>query len=213
VHALSLALAGPPIGPPLPAPAHVGPVGEWFLPAVIIGIALILDATAVGGAAKRDRIAAALTYTGALGFIAVYRWAATIQGWVGDSWSWRITGSAISLLVHAGLVIVLIGPWIEKTKKQSAWLSSKVGVTVGAGRKDSPVVVSNARPAGPAGDGSGPSAAVGRLNTKLHLWAAVAACTYVLARGDAAQVPKAIGSLLTGVSGALGMWVVARLGG
>ena len=210
MQALTAALAAPPpIGPALPAPAHIGPVGEWFLPALIIAIALGLDATAVGGAAKRDRIAAALTYTGALGFIAVYGWATTIQGWVGDSWSWRITGSAVAWVVHAGLVVVLVGPWIEKTKKQSAWLSSRVGVTVVAAAGAS----SAAPTARPAGDGSGPSAAVGRVNTKLHLWAAAAACTYVLARGDAAWVPEHVGKLLTTVSGALGMWVVARLGG
>lgn len=187
---LAAILAAAPVpGPPVPLPPSVGPVGEWFLPAVIIGMALGLDASAAGAAAKRDRLAAGLTYTGALGLIAVYQWADEIQGWFGESWSWRVFGSAISVLAHAGLVVVLLGEYMEKTKRIAAFLGPKVGV-----------------------DGK-MSSQVGKINTKLHLWATAAACSYVLARGDAGALPGFIGTSLTGISGALGMWVVHRLGG
>lgn len=208
VAAASPPPAPPLVGPALPAPSHVGPVGEWFLPAVIIGIAIALDATKGGAAAKRDRVAVALTYAGTLGLISVYGWAHTIQGWVGDTWSWRITGSAIAFAVHVCLAVVLVGPWVEKVQRQSAWLSAKVGV---GGGSSSGGTTSRSATTGRTAPASG--GAVGKLNTKLHLWAVAAACTYVLARGDAARFPELVGTVLTGISGAIGMWVVARFGG
>jgi hypothetical protein len=206
---LGAANPGPQVGPALPAPARVGPVGEWFLPALIIGIALLIDATALGAAAKRDRFAAAMTYTGTIGFIGVYGWANDIQGWLGDTWSWRVAGSAVSVLAHAALVIVLVGDRIDRTKRLNAWLSGRVGVAAG-GSGGQPRTGASAAGGATTTASSGN---VGKINTKLHLWAAAAACTYVLARGDAAAIPRAIGTTLTTASGALGMWIVARLGG
>lgn len=184
-----LLAAAPTPGPPLPAPASVGPVGEWLLPAVIIGLALLLDATAAGPAAKRDRVAAALTYTGTLGLISVYGWSDDIQGWMGSSWSWTIVGSAIAFLAHVALVLVLVGDRFERTKRISAWLQGKACFDHKDGN------------------------AVGRLNSGLHLRAAAVACTYVLARGDAAALPKGVGGVLTHVSGVVVMAIVRKLGG
>lgn len=186
---LAAILAAPTPGPPLPAPASVGPVGEWFLPAVVIGLALLLDATAAGPAAKRDRVAAALTYTGTLGMISVYGWADDIQSWIGSSWSMTVAGSALAFLAHVALLLVLAGDRFGPTKRIAAWLQGRACFDHKDGN------------------------AVGRLNSGLHLRAAVVACTYVLARGDAAVVPKSIGTALTHASGLLGMWAVHKLGG
>lgn len=187
--ALHLLAAGPAPGPALPSPVTLGPVGEWLLPALIIGVGIIVDSTAAGGAAKRDRVAALCTYTGTLGLISVYGWQDGIRGQIGSSWSVVVLASAAAFLIHAGLVVVMIGDANEETKRLGAWIGKKIGFDSKNGN------------------------AVGKLNTKLHLWATAAACSYVLSRGPSQWVPREIGEALTHVSGKVGMWLVHWFGG
>jgi hypothetical protein len=184
----------PPGGPKTVAPAapirvKVGEVGEWFGPTAVLAVALILDATAAGSGAKRDRVAAALTYCATLGYISIYGWSDDVQGWFAGSWSMKLTGSIISFLAHAALIAIMIGDGSKWTKRINGWLGPRVGI------------------------GSADGEAVGKLNTKLHMAAAVAAMTYVLARGDAAVVPHTIGDTLTGASAVAVGWMIERLGG
>lgn len=175
--------------PPLPAPARIGPAGEWLLPGLVIGLGLILDATAAGSTAHRDRVAAVCTYTGFLGLISIYGWESSIRGWIGTSWSWVVAGSGVAVLMHVALVVVLVGDAHGATKR--------VGAAVGKR----------------AGFGSADSNAVGKINTKLHVWAIAAACSYVLSRGASSWIPRQIGESLTHVSANVGGWLVHWLGG
>lgn len=179
----------PTVAPAAPVEVKVGETGEWFGPTVFVIVSLLIDATAAGASAKRDRLAAVGSYVATLGFISIYGWSETIQGWFGGSWSWQLTGSAIALLAHLAFVAVLLGDKTKATKRIGTWLGGKVGFDSEAGN------------------------AVGRINTKLHAYAAAAACTYVLARGDFAAVPHTIGKVLTGAGAIFVNWLIDRLGG
>lgn len=188
-----LAAAQPPIAPPISVNARIGQAGQWFGPAVLVAIAILIDATAVGKEAKRDRVAALLTYTATLGFISIYGWSRTIQGWFSGSWSWQLTGSAISLIAHLALLAVLLGEMGKKQESTLKRLNGWIGPRVGIGSED--------------------SKAVGRINTKLHLCAAATAMTFVLGRGDSVAVQHAIGSFTTGAGAVVVNWTIGRLGG
>lgn len=180
----------PTADPALPAVVKIGPAGEWFGPTVLAVVSLIVDASAAGKkAVNRDTAAALLTYAATLGFVAVYGWSETIQGWFSDSWSWQLAGSGLSLLAHLAFAAVIIGDRWELTKRLSAWLGPKFGA------------------------GSADSGAVGRLNTKWHLFAVIAASSYVLARGDASFIPHGIGKIITWAGALVVTWVIDRLGG
>jgi hypothetical protein len=191
--ATTLLAAQPPIAPPISVDARIGQAGQWFGPAVLFAIAILIDATAAGKEAKRDRAGALLTYTATLGFISIYGWSKAIQGWFSWSWSWQLTGSAISLLAHLALIAVLFGDFAKKQestlKRLNGWLGPKIGI------------------------GSEDSKAVGRINTKLHLWAAATAMTFVLGRGDIVFIQSTIGSITTGAGAAVVNFTIGRLGG
>ncbi|MDQ1249627.1 MAG: hypothetical protein QG597_4002 [Actinomycetota bacterium] len=180
---------GPALAPAAPMKIKVGEVGQWFGPAIVLVIAIGIDFSAAGDAAKRDRIAAVFTYCSALGFISIYRWSEAIQGWFDDSWSWALTGSALAVIAHVLFVAILIGDASKRTKRVSA----KLGPLVGIASKE--------------------SNAVGKFNTRLHIAAVITAATCVLARGDSAWIPHTIGRVLCGASALVVNWVIDRLGG
>lgn len=167
----------------------VGQTGEWFGPALVIALGLALDASAIGSTAKRDRVAAIFTYCGTLGFISIYGWADAIQGLFDGSWSWALVGSTIALAAHTAFVAILLGDFTKWTKR----FGGALGPIVGMNSKD--------------------STAVGKINTRLHIAAAIAAATCVLARGDSAIISHTIGRVLTSVSATFITWVIERLGG
>jgi hypothetical protein len=177
------------VAPAAPINVRVGEAGEWFGPAVVLAIGLGLDISAAGDSAKRDRAAAVLTYCATLGFISIYKWSEAIQGWFDDTWSWKLAGSFLAVAAHVLFVAVLVGDWSKYTKRVGGKLGPKIGLN------------------------SKESNEVGKLNTKLHIAAAIAAGSYVLARGDAAWIPHTIGGVLTGGSAIFVNWVIERLGG
>lgn len=188
-----IAAATPPIAPPIDVHARIGQPGQWFGPAVLVAVALIVDATAAGSVAKRDRLAAIATYTAGLGFISIYGWSRDIQRWFDGSWSLQLTGSAISVLVHVAFLVVLLGDFTKKqestVKRFSLWAAPRAGI------------------------GSPDSLAVGRLNTKLHVSAFAVAMTYTLGRGDITVIQRAIGNATTTAGSAVVNFVIDRLGG
>jgi hypothetical protein len=177
------------VAPAAPIDVKIGETGEWFGPAIVLIVALIVDATAASSAAKRDRVAAIGSYCAALGFISIYEWSEAIQGWFDGSWSWMLAGSFLALAAHVMFVAVLIGDASKWTKRLGGKIGPKIGLN------------------------SNESNEVGKINGKLHVAAAVAACSYTLARGDAAWIPHTIGQALTGASAVVVNWIIERLGG
>ncbi len=209
----------PPIDPALKAPTQGTPGGQWILPGIIILISIILDWSAIGNAAKRDRVAALLTYSATLAYISIFNLAPKIQG-IPKSWSALLAGSAIAFIVHLGFVIVLIGPYIEKLKPLATKLShmSGVGVEYRSTSTDVEPYTGNtgASTRGTRtarGARAGQTSGVGRLNTKLHMWAIFAGCTYVLARGPLAVFTQYVGTTIATVSGTITRTIMHGLGG
>lgn len=205
----------PPIDPGLSAPTQGTPGGQWILPALIMFVSIAIDWSAVGSAAKRDRLAALLTYSATLAYISIFNLAPKIQS-IPKSWSALLAGSAIAFLVHLGFVVVLIGPYIERLKPLAARLShmSGVGVTQRSTSTDvekyDPAVAARGRTTGVARTRT---SHVGKINTKLHMWAIFAGCTYVLARGPLAMFTQYVGTSITTVSGTITRTILHGLGG
>lgn len=188
-----LLAATPPPKPPPVAPAHpiavrVGQGGEWFGPAVVLFVSLALDWSALGGAALRDRIAAAGYYASTLAMISIFEWQDDVQGWFGGSWSWQLTGSAIAAVLHLGLVIAMLGGRAKSLKG----VSKKLRDVIHMEHADS---------------------TANRINSTLLTWAALAGTSSVLARGPMAGFVHLVGRALTGAWSWLANGVVTGLGG
>lgn len=164
----------PTADPALPAVVKIGPADEWFGPTLVLAISLIVDASVIGKQPTRREVASFIgTYCATLGFISIYGWSDDVQSWFGGSWSWQLTGSALAVLAHIVFGALIVGEGHDWSKR----IAAKAGPRVGFGSKD--------------------STAVGRICTKLHVAAAMCACTYVLARGPLAFIPHKIGSTLS----------------
>lgn len=181
--------APPSAGPPLPAPDVIGPAGEWLLPALLLAVALALDYSAAGANARRDRVAMLLTYTAVLGFVGIYGWSDDIRRTVGASWSAVVLGSLAAVVLHLLMVHVAMPDTTEWGKRSRAFLQGRAGFS------------------------SKESTAVGRINTRLHIWAAVTAASYVLSRGPSAWFPEHIAGALNRASGWAGGHLIYWLGG
>jgi len=193
LHLLAELAAATPTPHPAAAPAvtvavHVGQAGEWFGPVVVLVAALILDWSALGSVALRDRIAVAGYYSAALSMISIFGWQHTVQGWFDGSWSWQLAGSALAFIAHAGLVLAMIGSRF----KWSGALATKVHGLIHMQHKDS---------------------TANRINGTLLGSSAMAAASSVLARGPLAGFVAFVAHILTGVWSWLAERIVTGLGG
>jgi hypothetical protein len=187
-----LAAATPPPAPAAaPATAivvRVGQGGEWFGPSLVLAASLLLDWTAVGPVALRDRVAAAGYYSAAVAMISIFAWDDDIQGWFGGSWSWQLTGSAIAAVMHCGLLVAAIGHrW-----KWTAGMAKRLGKLIHLEHGDS---------------------TANRINSVLMGWAVTAGASSVLARGPMASFVHFVARALTGFWSWLGNVLVTALGG
>jgi len=176
------------VAPPDPVVVRVGEWGEWFGPIFVLVASLVLDWSALGSVAIRDRIAAAGYYTAALSMISIFHWEATVQGWFGASPSWQLAGSALSFFMHAGLVIAMVGSRF----KWSKGMAKKIREWMHMEHADS---------------------SANRINSTLMSWASAAAASSVLARGPLANFVHFVAQVLTGAWAVLTNAGVHGLGG
>jgi hypothetical protein len=148
--------------------------GKWIGPVVIFALAFALDYSAIGNNAFRDRIAAGGYYAAALGMIYIYRWQVSIRELLPSDNNWILLGSGFSVLLHAGLVLAMVGSVFKGTSQ----VSRKIGSTVGIG-----------------GKASGEN----RINTTLLYWSIGTAASLALARGPLGGIALYIGSAITDI--------------
>jgi len=165
-----------------------GHPSEWFGPAVVASIALALDWSAIGSNALRDRVAALGYYAATTSIISIYGWEGAIRGWFAGSWSWTLTGALIAAIMHAGLVLALVGQYSKTTSS----IAKRVSKIAHIDHADSSAT---------------------RINSTL-LWTAVlAGMSSVLARGPLGDVVTQISTMITGMWSAIGTALVNGLGG
>jgi|WetSurMetagenome_2_1015567.scaffolds.fasta_scaffold512429_2 hypothetical protein len=148
--------------------------GKWFGPILMFAASFLLDYSAIGSNAFRDRIAAAGYYAATAGLIAIYKWEGVIQGWFSADSDWKLAGSAIAALLHIGLVLAMIGDKLKGT----AQISKKIHSLIGLNSKDS---------------------GENKINMTLLRWSIFAAASSVLARGPIGGFVVWVGGLLTGI--------------
>lgn len=191
MHALDVLAATPPPRPTAPATAvsiRVGQAGEWFGPTLVLAAALILDWTALGQVAIRDRIAAAGYYAATISMIGIFNWSKDIQDWFAGSWSWQLAGSALAFIAHLGLVLAMIG----RRFKWSAGLAKAIHKLIHMEHADS---------------------TANRINGTLLGSSAIAAATSVLARGPLAGFTHWVADHITGIWAWIAERIITGLGG
>jgi hypothetical protein len=86
----------------------IGKTGEWVGPLVVGLLAGLLDYSAAGPVALRDRVAVMGYYACTVSMSAVLGWTGYIRGEVQD-YNWLMIGALISLVAHGALLVVFLG--------------------------------------------------------------------------------------------------------
>ena len=97
----------------------VGQTGAWIGPAIVAGLAGLLDYSAVG------------YYAAGVSFVALFG----LDGWERStftSYDERMTWAVASLVTHGGLLVALFGERVGPTRLLAAQLSKRMGIGVKA---------------------------------------------------------------------------------
>lgn len=163
----------------------VGHTGTWVGPLLVGAAAGLLDYSAAGPAAVRDRIAVAGYYASAVSFAELTGWTPWIRATVA-TYDWRMVGALANLITVGALLIV----WVGRPKAVAGQLGAKIGF------------------------GTTGSKAAAKINQTLLGWTVAAALTSPMAgTGGWGSVVDWITTATTGMWSAIVRALLSGLGG
>jgi len=169
------------------ATADVGPIGQpgsWVGPLAFGLLAGVLDYSAAGPSAIRDRVAVVGYYASAVSFAALLG----LSDWMRDTttaYDWRMAAAIASLITHGALIVVWVGwpkPFAKQLAKTVQW--------------------------------GGAASSAAKINQTLLGWTIAAAITAPMAGDQGwGTVVDGIASMTTGLWSALAGAILGWLGG
>jgi hypothetical protein len=125
------------------AVVSVGQAGAWIGPLLVGLAAAVLDYSAIGPHAMRDRLAVAGYYAAAISFVYLLGLATWEQSAFHD-YNWRMLGAVASLITHGALLLAMfgtiIGPTRTLAKNVQARVKFAVAETSGATKVNQPLL-------------------------------------------------------------------------
>jgi hypothetical protein len=104
---------------------RVGQPGGWFGPAVVGLIAGLLDYSAFGPHAMRDRVAVIGYYACGISFSYLLGFAQWEQAQITTP-DWRMAWGVVSLITHGALLLAMFGHFFEWTKKVAEKIAKRL---------------------------------------------------------------------------------------